>query len=87
MGLSNCFPMQRKVKVKQDLVGQLGWPQLFYSRVEWEEDSLVATPLYDLGRLEAMGASNGLVMLPEDCKGIKSGEQAIAWIFTLDDVL
>jgi len=87
MGLSNCFPMQRKVKVKQDLVGQLGWTQLFYSRVEWEEDSLVATPLYDLGRLEAMGASNGLVILPEDCREIKSGEHAIAWIFTLDDVL
>jgi len=87
MGYSNCYPMQRKVKVKQDLVGQLGWTQLFYSRVEWEEDSLVATPLNDLGRLEAMGASNGLVMLPEDCREIKSGEHAIAWIFTLDDVI
>ena len=87
MGFGNCYPKQRKVKVQQDLVGQRGWTQLFYSRVTCEDDSLVATPLYDLGRLEAMGASNGLVMLPEDCREIKTDEHAIAWIFTPEDVV
>lgn len=87
MGFGNPLPVLRKVAVKQDLTGPRGWTQLFYSRMEYENDSLVATPLYDLGRLEAMAASNGLVMLPEDCKEVKSGTQAVAWIFSSNDIL
>lgn len=86
MGFGNCYPMQRKVKVTQTLSGQRDWTQLFYSRIEYENDYLGATPLYELGRLEAMGAANGLVMLPEGCEEIKSGDLGIAWIFASDDV-
>ena len=86
MGFSNCFPVKRNVLIKQDLFGQRGWTQLFYSRVEYENNSLVATPLHNLGRLEAMGASNALVMLPEDCKKLEIGKYAPAWIFNSNDV-
>jgi molybdopterin molybdotransferase len=82
MGFSNPLPILRNVQVKQDLVGQRNWTQLFYSKIEFENDFLVATSLYDLGRLGAMGASNGLVMLPEDCKEIKSGDHTTAWVFS-----
>lgn len=82
MGFSKPLPILRNVQVKQDLVGQRDWTQLFYSKIEFENDSLVATSLYDLGRLGAMGASNGLVMLPEDCKEIKSGDHTTAWVFS-----
>ncbi len=87
MGFRSPFPMLRKVRVKQDLVGQRDWTQLFYSKIEYESDSLVATSLYDLGRLAAMGASNGLVMLPEECKEIKNGNHANAWILSSNDIL
>lgn len=84
MGYKNCYPVQRKVRVKHCLSGQRDWTQLFYSRLEYEDSSFLATPLYDMGRLEAMGAANGLVMLPEGCKEVKAGEQALAWFFTSD---
>lgn len=87
MGFGNCLPVQRSVVVQEELSGQHGWTQLVYSRVRFEKDLAVAVPLYKLGRLEAMGAANALVLLPEDCKVLKAGEHATAWILDSSDAL
>ena len=86
MGFKHCLPVRRSVLVKQPLYGQLGWTQLFYSRVEWENDKFIAVPQNSMGRLEAMAAANSLVMLPEDCKEVRAETEATAWIFDLNNI-
>ncbi|MFT5700203.1 MAG: molybdopterin molybdotransferase [Desulforhopalus sp.] len=86
MGVSNCFPPKRTVVVKEDLFGQKGWTQLTYCRVDYENGCLAATPLQSLGRLEAMGKANALVVLPEDCTEVRAGMGATALILDPNDI-
>lgn len=87
MGFDNCFPAKATVKVQEKLYGQKGWTQLVYCRVEYKEETLVATPLQHMGRLAAMAGANALVELPESCRGIDAGGKALAWIFSPEDIL
>ncbi len=87
MGFENCFPVKNKVVVQENLHGQKGWTQLFYSKVEYDGVTLVATPLQSLGRLASMAAANALVELPESCACVDAGGRVYAWLFSLDSIL
>ncbi|BHH85793.1 molybdopterin molybdotransferase MoeA [Desulforhopalus sp. 52FAK] len=87
MGVDNCFPAKSRVVVQEKLHGQKGWTQLVYCRVEYTGETLVATPLQHMGRLAAMAAANALVELPESCGGLDAGGEALAWIFSPENVL
>lgn len=81
MGFIDFLPQKRKVFVTEELTGQENWTQLVYSRMKYGNGSVVAVPLLDMGRLEAMAVADSLVEIPEDCAVIREGTLAEAWFF------
>lgn len=81
MGYENPLPQQRKVLVTEELSGKENWTQLVYSKVQYENDSLCASPLLRAARLEAMVMANALIEMPEGCAVIKERSLANAWVF------
>ncbi len=81
MGFADPLPPKRKVFVAEKLTGQKNWTQLLYSRTKHEKSSLLAVPLRDMGRLEAMAAADALIEVPEGCSMIEDGAPAAAWVF------
>ncbi len=81
MGFTNPLPQKRKLVVTEELSGQENWTQLVYSKMKYENASLMADPLRTLGRLEALAAADALVEIPEGCALIEEGALAEAWLF------
>lgn len=81
MGFMNFLSPKRKVFVTEELTGQENWTQLVYGRLKYENGSLLAVPLRDMGRFEAMGAADALIEIPEGCGVIREGAAAEAWFF------
>jgi len=87
MGFINGLPQKRKVLVTKELTGQKNWTQLVYSRIKYENGVLVAVPLQNIGRLEAMSTASALIELPEGCTVIREGTLAEALIFNENNTL
>lgn len=79
MGFSDPLPQKNKVIVTEELTGQKNWTQLIYSKVKYKDGSLVAVPVNDMSRFEAMAESDILIEIPEGCTEIKRAAFARAW--------
>lgn len=71
----------------EELRGQENWTQLVYSRTKYEDGLLVAVPLRNMGRLEAMSSANALIEIPEGCTVIKEDTLTEAWFFNEKNML
>ncbi|MBW2659909.1 MAG: molybdopterin molybdotransferase MoeA [Deltaproteobacteria bacterium] len=79
MGFENFLPPKRKVLVTKKIVGQSGWTQLIFSRMDYTDGSSVV-PLNNLSRLEAMAAADSLIEIPEECSIIEKNSMAEVWL-------
>ncbi len=64
-GVSNPFDNSLRATLSQALEGQPGWTRILYGKLEEENGHLLARPLTDRGRLQAMAEADCLIEIPE----------------------